>query len=304
MRMHKLEIHTTEEGLARLDFLNWDQFLAAGHHKIEATILSADSSANTADVKIEAFINEVPSDLATILASDNAIFQYNLNQCSQIYLFEATLTEEEDETVAENVQPPFPEPVVATAQPVSASEIDIEVKDLPSGQLKLTLKSGNTTFFLSKVVGVLANSDIPLEKAQTFPQSDHITGTFVIPRINAEQLSYIKGEIGQELALTQMGNCGYKKFSRAAIPPDELKIFLDTSGSMASLKIKCEKNDILSRFTILEAISLYDLEIAISRLGGLGKRIDDVYYVKPIKSTSVTEDLVLQIRKHITGAQQ
>lgn len=299
--MHKLEIHTTEKGLSRLNFINQDHLIKAGYHKVDAKILSDEHGANSSDIKIEAFVSQLPEDLIALLESDSLISQFSITECAQTYLFEELIPDETEEEYEPNVSESVSEPSLQYALPATSEETDVEVKELPTGKLKLTLQSTNTTYFLCKVIGVLAQHDIPLEKAQTFPQSDHITGTFVIPRINAEQLSHLKREISQELTVIAMGNCGYKKFSRAAISPEELQISLDTSGSMACLKIKCNQNDILSRFTILEAISLFDQEVTISRLGGLGKKIEDTYYIKPVKDIFISEDLLNQITKHITG---
>lgn len=270
--MHKLEIHTTEKGLSRLNFINRDHLIQAGYHKVDARILSEEQRADAADIKIEAFMSRMPDDLIALLESDRLIYQFSLTECTATYLFEALIPDEDKDAQLEAESAPAVGISQVSEQHVSTEVIDIEVKDLPSGKLKLTLKTGNTAFFLCKVVGVLAQNDIPLDKAQTFPQSDHITGTFVIPRINTEQLNHIQDEIRQELSIIQMGNCGYKKFSRAPITQDALQMSLDTSGSMASLKVKCDKNDILSRFTILEAIALFNQEITISRIGGLGKK--------------------------------
>ncbi len=295
--MHKLEIHTTEEGLARLNLINRSHLVKTGYYRVDSKILSGKYGSSLPDIKIEAFISQLSVDLISLLEADDLIYQYNLTECTQTYLFESLISDAEQE----KVPPAMPEISPKGHSSIETAPIDIQIKALPSGKLKLTLQSNNTTFFLCKVVGVLAQNDVLLEKAQTFPQSDHIVGIFVIPHINMEQLSYIKDQLSQELAATQMGNCGYKKFSRAAISPEELQISLDTSGSMASLKIRCNHNDIHSRFAILEAISLYDQEITISRLGGLGKKIEDTYYVKPVKDIFITNDIVNQITKHITG---
>lgn len=296
--MHKLEIHTTEEGLSRLNLINQEHLAIAGYHHVDARILN--NSRLSSEIKIEAFMSHLPEDLLALLDSDDLIHQYNLTECSQTYLLDPLATAV-DSSTSNNVAVPQDGQSAPHHPDVTGDDITIEIKELPTGKLKMTVKSYSTTFFLSKIVGILANSGIAFEKAQTFPQSQAITGTVVIPRLNSEQLSHIQDEIRQQLSSNSMGNCGYKKFSRAAISPTELKITLDLSGSMAALRVKCDKNDILTRFTILEAISLYDLEITISRLGGLGKKLEDVYYVKNIGSIAVSDDLINQITNHITG---
>lgn len=301
--MHKLAIHTNEAGLAKLHFINREHIVEAGYHKVNARILSGDGRGASATIKMDLFLSTLPADVISLLESEESIEQFTLTQCSKTSLFEEMLSEElPEEKVVSSTSAGDDERMAN--HPSSSHDTEIEVKELPTGKLKLTMKSGQTTYFLVKVIGVLANNDIPLYKAQTFPQSDHIVGTFEIPRINGEHLAYVENEICQELAASTMGSCGYKKFSRAEIPADELHISMGAKGAMPSLKVICEKNDILSRFTILEAISLFDQEITISRMGGLGKKIEDTYYVKPIKGISLSMSIIEQIIQHITGTKQ
>lgn len=297
--MQKLELYYPEKRVAELNFLSEysDSILAYQKQKQVVDFQSPPSDKHEM-VKIESYMKAIPQSLIKELSTLPVVTGLKISRTNEINLKNVAL---EQGKKALPLQTPTEVP--EKEQPPQHKEIPsfkMDVQKIHNGNLRLTIVSDNKKHFLFKMFGVLAQNNIQVISGNTYPHGDVLTGSFVVNRINKEQIQYIQQQLSEAFSSTEMGNGGFKSFVRPELSDSNLELFFDEKGSLPSIKIVAVQNDFLLRYMVQEAFVTFDIEVTVARFGYRGKTIEDQYYIKLTNDSPVNLELVKQIEKYFS----
>jgi hypothetical protein len=298
--MHKLEIYTTGEELADIDYLHEIGAeiiggIAIGHYRKFINATGAGSAASPAipamsltGMKVEVFTSSLDNSLLQRLSSSSSVLDVRVHRCDSIDICDSTAECIETASSADLPATPDPSPTKCLVEPFTA------------GYLRLRVETGKNPDCLTVLFRSLAALEIDVQNGRKFRQGDTDFVTLTIAQTNEKVLRRLQEEIEDGIAANALED----KTRVAAIPVAECSAFfleLQGSSSMPAIKLTAKGRASAIRAAFHEGIVAFDWDVSIGRITGSGNRVEDLYYLKAYGHNPVTEQHLTLLGTRIIG---
>ncbi len=299
--MYKIEIHTTEENLAELAFLQEIEAeiiggILVGHIKKRAAAgetrsdnIPAIPGMKRANMKVEVFTSSLENNLLQRLAATESVLDVRVHHCDSIDLYHSPEGLEENHSNGDD-------PVVMRSLPRTKCIID----PLTTGYLRLRVETDKNPHCLKVIFDTLMTHGVDVQNGRKFRQGDSDFITLTIAQTNATILELVRTEIPAGLAQEALS----AKIP-ATIPhildDGTFSLGLQGSGTLPAIKITATGRTAAIRAAFHEALCAFNYDISIGRITGNGNTVDDMYYLKALDHNPITQEHLNFLRQRITG---
>lgn len=294
MEMHKIEVYTQQKELTRLlGNLPGEANLvgALDVHFQQRNLRSGENLA--ADTRIEIFTETDPAEVMAQLSTLDAVFDIQSYPCQPL-LTDVKAAEPTPPPSDPAVQPYAVQPHVTRISAPASCRIS-EVSD---NTTRITAQSSVDSLFLHKLFHLIAAREMSLTGGRKYRQGDKDFAilTTTAPVIGSSQglqadITDILENVGSPLHLP----------TAIHVACDEIAVRLDAGSSLPALIVRAAGDTALIRQSLQALFSRYALDVVIARFTLRENGIEDIYYLKQLGDTAVTEQLARFFEQTLSG---
>ncbi|WP_136796271.1 hypothetical protein [Desulfosediminicola ganghwensis] len=289
MEMHKIEVYTQQKELTQLLGNLPDTPCLVGALDVSFRHKGGQDSVNaSADTRVEIFTGENPTELVGKLSALENVVDIQSYPC-QSFLARMPLKEEKNDVHSD----------MEELIPQSSVPANCRVSILSEASIRMTIDSTLNHSFLYKIFHVLAIRDMAITGGRKYRQGnkDFITFTTAPPTVG--NIQRLQDEIKDMLEKGELSESTPPDSSGAVC--DDITITVDASGNLPALIIRATGNVTAARKSLQEIFCRQKLDTVIARFTARENGIEDIYYLKPLSNTGVTEELARSIEGTLLG---
>lgn len=291
MEMHKIEVYTLRQELAQVigNLPANAQLVGALDVHYRQRHRQEESKAVTADTRVEIFTDSNPSEIIAHLSTVETVLDIQAYPCKQ--LFSGNNANKQDVATSS--------PATVVPEKRAGAPANCRLSMVSESSLRLSIDASMSQAFLWKIFHVLCAMELSITGGRKYRQGEKDFVTFTSTTSTLGNSQPLQDAIR---SIFEHGDPPEPTFhNETASSCDTIDIRLDASSNLPALIIRATGNSAVIRNSLQKIFCTEKLDTIIARFTSRENGIEDIYYLKQLGDTAVTDSLARTIEQTIQG---